>query len=529
MPSQSNSQPVTFEQQENSLEDLTGRDRLLSNVLFSWGGHFVFIIAGFILPRMIDNNLGQDLLGVWDFSWSLVSYFSLVQAGIGSSVNRYVAKYRTVGDILGVNKVVSSVSCLLGGAGLLVLLLTILLSLLLPKLFGARLKENVYEAQWVVFFLGASMAVEISLGAFRGILTGCHRWELHNIIMSGWHAVTIVGMIIVLLQGRSLTSIAIIYFVGIVLAYLTRVIFAYRVCKGLRLQLSLVKWKTIKNLFVFSGKTLLPSISKLLLNQTSSIFIILYLGPAFLALYTRPQSLMRHMNTLVHKMAMILVPTTSSLQSVKNLKAIQKLLIKSVSYSFYLVLPMVLVLTVFGESILKVWMGQRYANGIIPAILAVGSLASMSQTPTLMILGGMNAHGRAGIANLIASICSVGLNIVVLKYTNLGLTGVAIAVTFPIMIMNVVYLPLLVCRRVDLDLKQYVLSIVSGPMIHVLPFAICLVVARLIFYASPLKGLLCGCAIGGILLMIFYWQFVLPDRVKMWIFRFKFNAIKKLN
>ena len=235
------------------------------------------------------------------------------------------------------------------------------------------------------------------------------------------------------------------------------------------------------------------------------------------------------MNTLVHKMAMILVPTTSSLQSVKNLKAIQKLLIKSVSYSFYLVLPMVLVLTVFGESILKVWMGQRYANGIIPAILAVGSLASMSQTPTLMILGGMNAHGRAGIANLIASICSVGLNIVVLKYTNLGLTGVAIAVTLPIMIMNVVYLPLLVCHRVGLDLKHYVLSTMAGPIIHVLPFAICLVVARLIFYASPLKGLLCGCAIGGILLMIFYWQFVLPDRVKMWIFRFKFNAIKKLN
>ena len=95
-------------QAEKTGEDLTGRDRLVSNVLFSWSAHFVFIAAGFIMPRMIDRRLGQELLGVWDFAWSLVSYFGLVQMGLTSSVNRYVARYRAVGDISGVNQVVSS-------------------------------------------------------------------------------------------------------------------------------------------------------------------------------------------------------------------------------------------------------------------------------------------------------------------------------------------------------------------------------------------------------------------------------------
>jgi len=72
-------------------EDLTGRHRLVSNVIFNWGGHFVFIIAGFIMPRMIDRRLGQEILGIWDFAWSLVSYFQIVGMGIGSSVNRFVA------------------------------------------------------------------------------------------------------------------------------------------------------------------------------------------------------------------------------------------------------------------------------------------------------------------------------------------------------------------------------------------------------------------------------------------------------
>src|SRR5437660_2502691 len=85
-----------------SRKDLTGRERLVSNVLFTWAGQMVFFVAGFIMPRMIDHRLGQEVLGVWDFSWSLVSYFRFVELGITSSVNRHVAKYWGQQDMNGV-------------------------------------------------------------------------------------------------------------------------------------------------------------------------------------------------------------------------------------------------------------------------------------------------------------------------------------------------------------------------------------------------------------------------------------------
>lgn len=341
------------QQADKPKEDLTGRDRLVSNVLFSWAAHFVFIVAGFIMPRMIDRRLGQEVLGVWDFAWSLVSYFGLVQAGVGSGVNRYVARYRAAGDTSGLNRLVSSASSILSLAGLLVLALTIAGSLLLPRLFGARLGHNALDAQWVVLFLGASLALEMALAAFSGVLTGCHRWELHNIIKGGWYAATVAGMIVALLSGAGLRSLAVITFAGTALDATTHVVLAHRVCEGLRLQLSLVGWETIKQLFVFGGKTLIPSVSNLLLNQTTSILIVAYLGPAALALYSRPRSLIHHINTLVNKMAFVLIPTTSSLQSMGNVKEIRDLLITSVRYSLYLVLPMVLVLVVFGESVMR--------------------------------------------------------------------------------------------------------------------------------------------------------------------------------
>jgi len=499
-------------------EDLTGREQLVSNVLFSWMAHFVFVVAGFIMPRMIDQRLGQELLGIWDFSWSLVNYFGLVQAGLTSSVNRYVAKYRAATNISGVNQVVSSAFCILGIAGFFVLALTITVSLMLPQLFGTKLGNNVAEAQWVIFFLGTSLGIQIALSAFTGVMSGCHRWTVHNIIKSGWHIVTVVGMIIALLKGGGLPSLAVITFAGLALADLTRVVLAHRVCAGLRLRPSLVRRETISKLFVFGGKTLIPSVSKLLLNQTVSLLLMAYLGPAVLALYTRPRSLIHHMSKLVNKMAMTLTPTISSLQNARNMKGIGELLITSVRYASCMVVPMVLVLIVFGGPVLQFWMGPRYANGLVPAILAAGNLATVVQLPVLSVLAGLNAHGRAGMAQFVASLCSVGLTVLALGPLDTGLAGAAIAVTLPLTIVNLIYLPLLVCRRVGLDLSRYFLNAMVEPVVYTLPFAACLVVARIMFPAQPLLGLVWGAASGSVVLAIVYWRYVLPKSIcrKIW-------------
>jgi len=494
--------------------DTSGRERLASNVLFSWGTHLVFIVAGFIMPRMIDRRLGQDLLGVWDFAWSLVSYFGLVQAGIGSSVNRYVARYRAAGDTAGVNRVASSAFCIVGAAGLVVISLAVGASVLLPRVFGARLGENVREAQWVVFFLGTGLGLSICFNTFVGILTGCHRWELHNLTKSGWHAATVAGMIVALLLGQGLKTLALTTCAGLVLADITRIILAHRVCEGLRIRPALVDRKTIGMLFVFGGKSLIPSVSNLLLNQTMCVLIVAYLGPAALAMYARPRSLIHQMNTLVSKMAMVLTPTASSLQGAGDLAGVRDLLIKSVRYSWYMALPIILVLVIYGDAIMGFWMGPRYANGVLPAILAVGYLATMVQLPVFNILSGLNAHGRAGLAQFIASLGAVGLTVLTLGPLKWGLTGVALAVTLPLTIANAVYLPVLVCRRVDLDLRLYLFSVTADPAIRALPFVGCLLVARLAFHAEPLRGLLWGGTIGGFLLAVAYWRHVLPERLR---------------
>jgi len=276
-----------------------------------------------------------------------------------------------------------------------------------------------------------------------------------------------------------------------------------------------VRWKTVKGLLCFGGKTLIPSVSRLLLNQTTNIMIVAYLGPAALALYARPRSLVLHLNTLVGKMSMTLTPTVSSLQSANKNNEIRGLLIASVKYSLYIILPIILVFIVFGDVIMLVWMGQRYANGLILAILAIGHLTALAQRPVLSILAGLNAHGRAGLAGLIASLCSVGFTILVLGYFKFGFIGISIALTLPLTIMNVAYLSRYVCRLISLDVKKYFRSVTSGPILYISPFAACLVVSRFTFSTRPQVGFAVGGAVGSAVLALLYWRYVLPDRFKV--------------
>jgi len=500
---------------DSAQPDLTGRERMVWNVLTSWAAHFVYVVAGFVMPRLIDGYLGQDALGVWDFAWALVVYFALIQGGIVSSVNRYVAMHRAAGDAAGVNRAVSSVTCILVVMGAIVLVLTVAAAVAVPRLFSDRLGAHAGDAGWVILWLGLALVAEVVFSGFGGVLTGCHRWDLHNAIYAGTYAITVAGMIAVLLSGGGLPQLALVTFGGELGGRLTRCFVAYRVCPGLRLRLGYVRWSVAWSMLTFGGKSFVPQVGDLLQNQTISILILAYLGPAALALYSRPRALVRHVQALVTKFSRVLTPTASSLQAMGQLEELRELLVKGTRYGAYIALPMVLGLTVLGGPLLELWMGPRYTQGAwVLAVLAVGHLAMLGQRPVLSVLKGMNAHGLPGVANLLAAIASIALGILALGPLRLGLVAAALAVTVPLTIANGLYVPVYACRRLDLPLVRYVFESLRGPILCGIPFGGCLVAARVIYADRPFVALAVGTAVGAVVLAGLYWCFVLPASLK---------------
>jgi O-antigen/teichoic acid export membrane protein len=350
------------------------------------------------------------------------------------------------------------------------------------------------------------------------VLTGCHRWELQTMRNSVWQFITVTAMLIALWLGAGLVTLAAITAIGQTLGQATMVTLAYKACPGLKLRRADVYWQTIKELYIYSGKTLLPTISDMLLNQTTSVLIIGSLGPAALAIFTRPRALLRQLDALERKMGMILVPTTSSLASIDDTSEIRKLLIKSVRYSLYLVLPIMLGLVVFGDYIMRIWMGPDYAIALLVAILAIGFIGVTIQESILAILIGLDAHGRGGVAQLVGAVISTIMAIVMVHYLHEGLIGMAIAVTVPQMIISAAYLPWMACRHLGLNLASFFHRAIVLPLLQALPFALCLAICRMELVPHPVIAALTLLA-GSAMLAVFYWHYVLPGRMKGWFLR----------
>ena len=164
----------------SSLSDaeLTGANRVGRSVLTTWVAHGVVVVTGFIVPRLIDEKLGQISLGIWDLAWSTVNYLSLTNFGMPAALGRYVALYRASAEL-------DELRCSVSSVVLLQLFITLILIFavgavvyLLPYWITFTDASVIKSSQLVVLFLAVSMVIRILTGPARGILTGCHRWDI---------------------------------------------------------------------------------------------------------------------------------------------------------------------------------------------------------------------------------------------------------------------------------------------------------------------------------------------------------------
>ncbi len=490
-----------------------GRERFGRNVAFAWGGYMVNVIAGFIIPRMISDHLGQTTLGIWDFAWSFVAYFGLVQLGMGGSISRYVALYRAKNDVAGLNRSVSTIAIFQRSVGWLALVLAVVSAWWILPFFGARLGDALGTARWVLLFLGVEIALATSLSAYGAVIVGCHRWDLHNSISAVAYALVAFGMIGVLMLGGGLPALALVHCGIMVGSELVRWRMVHRVCPELEIKRGLASWIDFKDQARYSVKSMIPSISNLLSNQALSLLITAFLGPASLAVFSRSRSLMGVLGTLAAKFGLIMVPTTSAMQAKNDQLALRATLLTTPAIISSLVLPVLIGLGILGDPLIRLWMGEAYVLRGLVAILCAGAYATLVQEPVWSLLSGMNIHGRIALAKLGAAFGSALLLTLGLWLFHWGLIGAAVCFALPQLLVDGLITPWYACRVIKVSKRLFLWKVFVQPLCCVMPFALALGGASMILVNHPVEAL-CAMAIGCLLSSWAYSRFLIPQELK---------------
>jgi len=139
------------------------------------------------------------------------------------------------------------------------------------------------------------------------------------------------------------------------------------------------------------------------------------------------------------------------------------------------------------------------------------------------VLTGMNEHGRAGVARVIGAIAAIAGAFVALGPFGGGLTAVGVAVAAPLVVVDGIYLPMIVCRRLAIPMSQFVREAAGRPVLCGLPLALSFFVARTVYADRAWLALASGMA-GAILLGgPLYWRYAVRDVVST-LFRNRFRA-----
>jgi O-antigen/teichoic acid export membrane protein len=497
-----------------STGDPTGRDRLAWNVLVSWGSQLVTIMLGFVMPRMVDEELGQVSLGIWDFAWAITSYITLVNFGVGSNAARYVAAFAVDRDVGRLQRIVSSAHVVQLGICTVVLLATASIVFSMHLWAPVNMAERLTESRMVVLLLGLSITAEMLFDTWRGILTGVHRWDVHNGINTLHSVLSAAGMVVVLLAGLGLTGMAAVYFASALLAEFLRYRAARKYCAQARISLSLANRDDIRLVAVFGLKNVLAMAGPLVVQQTVNVLITLRLGPAVLAIFARPAALIRHMETFIYKFAFVLMPMAGSVQAQGDLRELRRFSIDMCQVGWALAVPGGVFLVLLGPMLIELWMGPHYVARETMMALAVGGMLATANRPAYRILFGLDRHGTASALSIFiyGGALVVGVPLMLSESANLLLA--AILFTSGDVLFSLCLVPQQLAKALRMSVFSLLWQSAHRPLLTGVISGGCLLLAMPLLTGNIVLDIAAAAALHGMVTLACYWLFVLPDHLK---------------
>ena len=501
----------------NTLESIpsSGDASLLArSVITNWLWYGLVLVSGFIIPRLINDYQSQEILGAWDFGWSVVIYIDMLSLGVAAALNRYVARYRAQGDWEALNSAVNSALAWLILAFALGVGMAIVFASLIPYGIGDGSREIALTGRRVLFTLSFAAALRMPFAAFNSVITGYGRFAALNAIRAARDGAALCLMIGLLVAGSGIVAMAIAVLLCELVGNVAKVIVAGRICTQLHISPKYCRAASMKEMLVFGGKTVLQDFSRGGIYQASSQMVFFFLGPATLAVYQRQRALVMHAMRFVKQYAQVFTPTSSVLHAQGDQAALQTLLIQTSKYGLYVALPIMLVLSIMGGPVLHVWMGPDFAAPAVLALLAGGHVISVAQLGAYSILTGMAQHGRAALCEFAAAVTSICMGLIILGPVGGGMIGAAIALTLPVAIVEGVVIPYFACKALDLNVVDYIRGFAPGPVLASIPLALCLGLSRWMCADNPVLAFVSGVGGGGLVTAAVYWRMVMPEPVR---------------
>lgn len=362
--------------------------QVVRNGLFNASGWFVTVLLSIISTPYFVSKLTLEGYGVYVLLTGLVGYYNLLDLGLGQAVVKFVAEYSAKGERTELNRSINAaltVQIILGLIGSVVGIV-----FADPFLNLLNVPSALHQAGLTgLYACAGGFLVTMFTSTFSSVLNGLQRYDITaktNITMNSSLVVCIAAA---LYSGFGLQEAI---FLTVAFALLTGIVYF------ILLKRLLIDWRPslqfsfseLKKLFSFSGFMFVSQISNLFSSYLVRVVISVILGPAAVTLYVIPAKLVGAFGGLLSSGFSVLFPAASALGAVGDREKIRRGFVESSKLFASLSVPILLLLSLFAEPVLAIWMGSDFAREgwvILRLISLAGLVGSLTTVPNSMTLG----------------------------------------------------------------------------------------------------------------------------------------------
>lgn len=363
-------------------ESQADRARFARNTGFSLFHQLLTMVLALALVPYLIWQIGAERYGLWLILqiFNIFGLVSLAELGFQGAIIRYLVRHREQDDpeafarLLATSVALFTAIGLLAAAAVFWFARTAFLDVFsIPPAMEdeARLALSVYAAGLLVAF--PMLAVKAFYSGVQDV-AALKIWEMSD------RTAFAIGIALVVLVSDNLLYMVLVEQAVMVLAFAT---FAWRARRRyprwFRVSPRKVSRASLDGVLGMTGMVFLTNLSNLLYVRAPEAVVGAVLGPVALAQFTIATRIPRVMKTIQGALNAGVLPHAALLDSrSEGSDAKRQFALRGMRLSYLVFVPMAMLLIVFAEDILRLWVGNRFA-GLAPlmAVATIWQLAAI--------------------------------------------------------------------------------------------------------------------------------------------------------
>ncbi|VAW87013.1 hypothetical protein MNBD_GAMMA16-584 [hydrothermal vent metagenome] len=499
--------------------------KIVKNVIANYIGITGQIVIAFLLTPFLVHTLGDTKYGIWSIAAAFTGYMCLLDLGVSSAVNRYVARYHAIRDEANVNAIVSTALVIFIVICIIIFLISPFMASLIVN--GLNFEENMRDLVYIlIIIVSFDVGIFVIGNLFKGLFGGLQRYEVINYMQITSAAYKAIMFYFFLSEGFDLPAMGYISLTANIMMGMGYFILLKRLYPSISISFKFTNKSSARKLFQFGGYTFLAMLANQIIYYSDAFVIGYFMTAAAITYYSIPWSLAEYAKRMCLAISSTYAPAISAEDSKNDMTSIVEMYISGTKYMIIISNLLTVGIIILGGALIAIWMGPEYKERCetVLLILFVSLFVQGPQLISYSVLKGLAKQKIYSYVSLGVAIVNLALSIVLVQ--KWGIVGVAIGSAVPQILFHGLFVPLFTLHVLNISVWQYFRKTYLITLLPTVILFLVLVWIDKYFYPEGYLTLILFALISAVIYLVFVYLFSLDGNEKKVCIRYIKKSLK---